>query len=244
MAPISQAQPTPAAGPQPQFWKRHWQKIVALLFWLVLLGGYQWYAWRNNLSPLEALQQIIDLLRASRFGPLLFIAIYTVRPLVLFPATVLTLGAGLVFGPVLGIIYTIIGSNLSAMVAFVVGRFLGEGLLEGERTKGIVQRYTDRLRNNSFETVLIMRFVFLPYDLVNYLCGVLQIDWKAFLLATAIGSIPGTIAIVLAGSSIQGDLSEGLPSFDPRVFGVSVVLLVVSLAISRYAKRREQRKTE
>ena len=190
------------------------------------------------------MQQLIELLRAGWFGPLLFIAIYTVRPLVLFPATVLTLGAGLVFGPVLGIIYTIIGSNLSAMVAFVVGRFLGEGLLDGERTKGIVQRYTDRLRNNSFETVLIMRFVFLPYDLVNYLCGVLQIDWKAFLLATAIGSIPGTIAIVLAGSSIQGDLSQGLPSFDPRVFGVSVVLLVISLAISRYAKRREPRKTE
>jgi len=244
MAPISQPQSTPAVGPQPPFLKRHWQKIVALVFWLVLLGGYQWYAWRNNLSPLEALQQLIDLLRAGRFGPLLFIAIYTVRPLVLFPATVLTLGAGLVFGPVLGIVYTIIGSNLSAMVAFVVGRLLGEGLLDGERTKGIVQRYTDRLRNNSFETVLIMRFVFLPYDLVNYLCGVLQIDWKAFLLATAIGSIPGTIAIVLAGSSIQGDLSEGLPSFDPRVFGVSVVLLVISLAISRYAKRREQRKTE
>ena len=240
MVPILQPQPTPAVGAQPPLLKRHWQKIVALLFWLVLLGGYQWYAWRNNLSPLEALQQLTDLLRAGRFGPLLFIAIYTVRPLVLFPATVLTLGAGLVFGPVLGIIYTIIGSNLSAMVAFVVGRFLGEGLLDGERTKGIVQRYTDRLGNNSFETVLIMRFVFLPYDLVNYLCGVLQIDWKAFLLATAIGSIPGTIAIVLAGSSIQGDLSEGLPSFDPRVFGVSVVLLVISLAISRYAKRTGQ----
>lgn len=244
MAPISQPQPTPVEKLQPPFIKRHWQKIMALLFWLVLLGGYQWYAWRNDLSPLEALQQLIDLLRANRFGPLLFIAIYTVRPLILFPATVLTLGAGLVFGPVFGIIYTIIGSNLSAMVAFVVGRFLGEGLLDGERTKGIVQRYTDRLRNNSFETVLIMRFIFVPYDLVNYVCGVLQIDWKAFLVATAIGSIPGTIAIVLAGASIQGDLSQGLPSFDPRVFGVSVVLLVVSLAISRYAKRREQRKTE
>ena len=78
------------------------------------------------------------------------------------------------------------------MVAFFVGRFLGDGLLEGERTKGIIQRYTDRLRENSFSTVLIMRFIFLPYDLVNYLCGVLRIDWKAFLFATSIGSLPGT----------------------------------------------------
>lgn len=49
---------------------------------------------------------------------------------------------------------------------------------------------------NSFETVLIMRFIFLPYDLVNYLAGILRIDLKAFILATLLGSIPGTIAFV------------------------------------------------
>lgn len=222
------------------FLKQHWQKIAALAFWLLLLGGYQWYAWQNNLSPLQAMARLITLLRSNAFGPLLFIVIYTLRPLVLFPATVLTIGAGVVFGPVFGIIYTIIGSNASALLAYFVGRFLGEGLLEGERTKNIIQRYTERLRENSFSTVLIMRFVFLPYDLVNYLCGVLRIDWKAFLLATAIGSLPGTFAIVLAGASIKGDLSDGLPGFDPRVFAVSVVLLVVSLVISRIVKRREQ----
>ena len=222
------------------FLKQHWQKIAALAFWLLLLGGYQWYAWQNNLSPLQAMARLITLLRSNAFGPLLFIVIYTLRPLVLFPATVLTIGAGVVFGPVFGIIYTIIGSNASALLAYFVGRFLGEGLLEGERTKNIIQRYTERLRENSFSTVLIMRFVFLPYDLVNYLCGVLRIDWKAFLLATAIGSLPGTFAIVLAGASIKGDLSDGLPGFDPRVFAVSVVLLIVSLVISRIVKRREQ----
>jgi uncharacterized membrane protein YdjX (TVP38/TMEM64 family) len=228
------------AEPQPSFWQRHGQRIVALLFWLALLGGYQWYASRNDLSPLQALAQVIDLLRSTTFGPILFIAIYTLRPLILFPATVLTLGAGLVFGPLWGIVYTIVGSNLSALLAFGVGRFLGAGVLDGEQTSGVVQRYADRLRRNSFETVLIMRFVFLPYDLVNYLSGVLRINWKAFLLATAIGSLPGTIAFVLAGSSITGDLTDGLPGFDWRVFAVSVALLIISLAISRVVKRREQ----
>ncbi len=200
----SPAHPVSAATSPPSFWQRNGQKGIALLFWLALLGVYQWYAWSNNLSPLQALAQMIGLLRSNMFGPLLFIAIYTLRPLILFPATVLTLGAGLVFGPVLGVLYTIIGSNMSAMLAFVVGRFLGDGLLDGERTQGIVQSYANRLRRNSFQTVLIMRFILLPYDLVNYLCGVLQIDWKAYLLATIIGSLPATVAVVLAGSSIKG----------------------------------------
>lgn len=176
----SDVQTTPSSKSSRSFLQQHWQKIVALVFWLMILGGYQWYAWQNNLSPLQAMGQLITLLRSNMLGPVIFIALYTVRPLVLFPATVLTLGAGIVFGPILGILYTIIGSNASAMVAFFLGRFLGDGLLEGERTKGIIQRYTDRLRDNSFSTVLIMRFIFLPYDLVNYLCGVLRIDWKAF----------------------------------------------------------------
>lgn len=226
---------------RPSFWRRHWQKIMALLFWLLLIGGYQWYALSNHLSPLAVLQQVITVLKSNVFGVLLFIVLYTLRPLILFPATVLTLGAGLVFGPVWGVVYTIIGSNLSALLAFFVGRFLGEGLLDGERTKAIVEHYTERLRNNSFATVLTMRFIFLPYDFVNYLCGLLRVDWKAFLLATMIGSLPGTIAVVVAGASLHGDFSHGLPSFDRRVFAISAVIFVVSLVIARYVKRREQR---
>ncbi len=235
-----QAQAASLPTSQPSLWRAHWQQFIALFFWIVLLGSYQWYAWHNHLVPLQALQQIIHLLDSNMFGPLLFIVIYTLRPLILFPATVLTLGAGFVFGPVLGIAYTIVGSNLSALLAFFLGRFLGEGLLNGKNTTGVLQRYTDRLRDHSFETVLLMRFIFLPYDLVNYLCGVLRVNWQAYLLATILGSLPGTIAVALAGSSIHGDLSRGLPHFDPRIFAVSVVLLVVSLLISRIIKRREQ----
>ncbi len=233
--------PVQAATTQPSFVRRHWQKIIALLFWLTLLGSYQLYAWRNDISALEALTQILDTLRSNAVGPLLFIVVYTLRPLVLFPATLLTLGAGLVYGPVLGIGLTLIGSNLSAMVAFFIGRFLGDGLLNDEHSSKLIQRYAQRLRSNSFETVLIMRSVLLPYDVVNYLCGVLQINWRAYLLATIIGSLPGTVAFVLAGASIKSDLAQGLPSIDPRVFAVSVVMLVISLVVSRYVKSKEQR---
>ncbi|GAC1652043.1 MAG: hypothetical protein NVS4B8_27230 [Herpetosiphon sp.] len=222
------------------FFRQHWQKLVALVFWFGMLAGYQRYAWSHQISPLEALARITDLLRSTAFGPLLFIGLYALRPLVLFPASVLTLGAGLVFGPVLGVMYTIVGSNLSALLAFGVGHWFGEGLLGGERAAGVVQRYAARLRQHSFETVLLMRLIFLPYDLVNYLCGVLHIDWKAFLLATLLGSLPGTFAIVLAGASFKGDLRHGLPSFDPRVFAASVVIIVVSMAISRWVRRREK----
>ncbi len=221
----------------PSFWVRHWQKVLALLFWVLLIGGYGWYAWRNSLSPREAAAALVDLLRGGA-GPLLYIGVYLLRPLVLFPATVLTVVGGIVFGPVLGTIYTLLGSNGSALVAYAVGRFFGGStpLAENDGTLG---RYITRLRENSFTTIMTMRFIFVPYDLVNYLAGILRIGWRPFLLATALGSLPGTLAFVLFGASFKGDIATAEFSFDPRVFIASALIFVVSIAISRYFKRSE-----
>ncbi|HEY0605174.1 MAG TPA: TVP38/TMEM64 family protein [Herpetosiphonaceae bacterium] len=225
---------------QTEWLRRHWHKLIVLTFWLLVLGGYQWYAWRNDLTPFAVAQQLIRLLSSSAYGPLLFIAAYMLRPLLLFSAAVLSIAAGFVWGPVWGVVYTLIGSNSSATVAYVVGRFFGRGLLTGDQAAGLAQRYAERLRSNSFVAVMTLHMLFLPYDLVNYLAGFLRIDYKAFIAATILGSIPGTLAFVLAGASIQGDFRDGLPGFDPRVFAASLAIFGSSLLIACYLKRRER----
>lgn len=231
------------------FLQKNWQKLIALFFWVILIGGYAWYYNSQNLTPLKAVQEIVDLLKTP-YGPLIYILAYALRPLIFFSATVLTITGGAIFGAdspfdfVLAVIYTIIGSNTSALIAFFIGRYFGEGILsENINDEGnIIQKYTNRLRNNSFETVMIMRFLFLPYDLVNYVCGFLRIDWKAFLLASALGSIPGTIAFVAFGASL--DISQietqSFPPPNPWVIGFGIIILIVSIAISQYFKKREQ----
>lgn len=226
--------------PSPTFWQRHWSKAVALILWLALLGGYFWYTRQNDLTLADSVSSIADLLTNSFFGPLLYILIYAGRPLLFFPATILTLLGGFLFGP-LGILYTIVGSNASAMVTFGIGWFLGEDVLQDEEKSGVIQKYTRRMRENSFETVLIMRLIFLPYDLVNYVSGFLKINWKAFLLATAVGSVPGTISFVLLGASF-GTLDEllaGEVQLNPATVIASVVIIGISLVLSRYIKKRE-----
>lgn len=232
------------------FLSKHGQKLVAAFFWILLIGGYAWYYQINDLTTERALLQIVDLL-ASPWGPLLYIVIYALRPLIFFSAAVLTIASGAIFGAgslvnlALAVLYTTIGANTSATVAYAVGRFFGQGLLKenADEDRGLIQRYADRMRANSFETVLIMRFIFLPYDLVNYLAGILRIDWKAFILATILGSIPGTIAFVSFGASIDiKELAMGkTPEFNPWALGFGIVILLASLAISRYFKQREKR---
>ena len=213
------------------------QKWAAFAFWVAVFAAYQWYAWRNDLSPLDVVQRLIDFFGASFYGPLLFILIYTLRPLLLFPATLLTIAAGFVFGPILGVVLIVIGSNASALLAYVVGRFFGQGLLNEGRAGGIVQRYTTRLHEHSFETVFLLRLLFAPSALVNYLAGFLRIRWVPFIVATALGALPGTLAFTLFGASIER-FDGGIPSLNSWVLVASVALFLVSLGLSRLIKRR------
>ncbi len=220
------------------FFKRHWQKIIAVLFWLLLILAFVLYSGRNNLTPLAATRQLMNALANIPIATrgLVFIAIYTLRPLIFFPASLLTLAIGALCGPLWGSVFAIIGSNLSATLAYFVGRMLGQDVVPSE-SQNTLQRYLQRMRQNSFETIFVMRLIFLPYDLVNYAAGFLKINYGAFILATILGSIPGTVSFVLFGAS--SGLESGTPRFDWRILLISVVIFVASLLVSRLVKRRE-----
>ena len=229
-------------SPEPLWLQKHGQKLFAAVFWFLLVGAYVIYTARNGLTPLGTFRQLIGFLSANAYGPLLFILLYTLRPLIFFSALVLSVGAGFLYGPVLGILYTIIGANLGASLAYLIGTFFGRGVLASEGSSkpgGRLQGYADRLRRNAFETVLTMRFLFLPYDLVNYLAGFLRVRYAPFILATVLGSLPGTVAFVLFGASTGGDFSDGLPSVNAGVLAASVAIFALSLLGSRLLKRRE-----
>ena len=222
------------------FLQKHGGKLPALIFWVGLIVGYNVYANAQGLSPLEVVQELLGFMQAGIWGVMIFIVLYAIRPLILFPATLLTLAGGFVFGPILGVIYTVVASNISSAIAFYVGRYFGEGLLQEQDDEGDgwIQRYTRRMRENSFETVMTMRFIFLPYDMVSYLAGFLRIRFWPFILATALGSIPGTIAFVGFGASVES-FDGGLPSLNPVTLGVSVLIFIGSIALSRLFKKKE-----
>lgn len=73
---------------------------------------------------LNALQWIDGL---GTWAAIAFMLLYTVATVVFLPGSILTLGAGVVFGVILGSIYVFIGATLGATAAFLVGRYLARG---------------------------------------------------------------------------------------------------------------------
>ena len=216
-------------------------KIIALVAWALLLIGYWWYTSANGLTPMQTMQALVNFVSESPYGFPLYVLVYMIRPIFLFPATLVTMTATYLYGPVQGIAYALVASNLSSMIAYFIGKFFGGGFLQNINEKNIVGKYAARLRKDGFQTTLILRFLFLPYDLVSYFSGFLHIDLGWFMLATVLGSIPGTISFGMLGASIQGDFAAQSVKLDPLSLVVSAAMFAVSIGLYRVVRKRENR---
>ena len=210
-------------------------RLAALIAWGGAVLAYQLWAVRSGVGPRESAVRLVDFLQGSAWGPVVLVAVYLVRPLLLLSAAVLTVAAGFLFGAGVGLAVVVVASNASAMIAYAVGRWFGKGAELRENRSRRLGRYAERMRTHSFETTLSLRLLFVPYDLVSYVAGFSRIRPVSFLAGTAIGSIPGTVAFVLFGASIER-FDGGVPSIDWRTVSVSVGLLALSLTAVRIVR--------
>lgn len=212
----------------------HILKGVVALCWLALFVTAVSFWWASDV-PLADTPELLHA-RLAEFGlwraGLIYVVLYTVRPLILFPATLLTVASGLVFGPWVGIAFTIVGENASANFAFRLVRWLGRDFVGAHET-GRLRAWDDRIRANALVSVLIMRLVYLPFDVVNYGCGLTAMRQRDFAIGTFIGIMPGLISFVLLG----GSASPGTERPVAILLG-SLVFFLLGLAIARRLRER------
>ncbi len=225
------------------FAKKHAAKLFALIFWSSLLYWFYHFKSVNNYDTKAVVSMLYDFIVTHPAGPITYMAIYVLRPLIFFPATILTALSGALFGLPLGILYTIIGENGSANLAYWIGRFFGKDAhLEDSK---LIGPFISRSREDPFIAVLLMRFLYVPFDLTNYGSGIMKIKWSAYAMATLIGILPGLVTFVALGASINVDTLLSAQSFkdlaggfNPIIFAFSIGLFVTSIALARYFKKR------
>ncbi|MCC0177797.1 TVP38/TMEM64 family protein [Waterburya agarophytonicola K14] len=146
----------------------------------------------------NALQWVEDL---GAIAPIAFIVIYIIATVAFLPGSVLTLGAGVLFGVVQGSIYVFFGATIGATLAFLVGRYLARGWISkkiaGNQKFSVIDRAVGK---EGLKIVLLTRLspVF-PFNLLNYGLGVTGVSLKDYVLGS-VGMIPGTIMYVYIGS--------------------------------------------
>jgi uncharacterized membrane protein YdjX (TVP38/TMEM64 family) len=221
-------------------------KVLAAVLWLSLLGVGLLWGRSQGYGMVDLARVTYEHIAEHPYAPLAYIVIYTLRPLIFFPAMWLTILSGSLFGIWGGIIYTVIGENLSASLAYVLGRFFASD--DGSGRLGMMAHWRNLLDEQAFTSVLILRVIYAPFDVVNYGCGLLSVPWAPYALATLIGIMPGLVTFVSFGASV--DFGEFLRNyqhfspgdlFDARQLLISGTLLVASLGIAVVVHRRHQR---
>ncbi|MGX4707236.1 TVP38/TMEM64 family protein [Rhodococcus ruber] len=153
--------------------------------------------------------------------PLLFFLIHAVVTVAPFPRTIFTLSAGVLFGSATGIAVTVAATTVSAVLALLLVRAIGRGVVEEHLSHPTVQAVDERLARRGWLAVGSLRLIApLPFAVVNYCCGISSVRVAPYTLATAAGILPGTIGVVLLGDALTGRTH-------PVLLGISAVCIVV-----------------
>ncbi len=175
-----------------------------------------------------------------------YIAVYIVGTVLLVPGTILSFTGALLFGAYLGTLWTWIGATLGATLSFLLSRMLGRDSINA-LLGGRLQALEDRLRDNAFTGLLLLRLIPLfPFTGLNLGCGLTSIRLRDFVLATAIGILPGTFVYQYLFATVgETILSEGIWAnlWDPKL-GVALGLFVGFLVAVRWLSRRFAKSTK
>src|SRR6266404_1030 len=139
------------------------------------------------------------------WGPVIFVGLYIVATVLFVPGSVLTLGAGAVFGVALGSVCVSISATLGATAAFLVGRYVARDAIARKVERN--ERFTtiDRaVADEGWKIVLLTRLspVF-PFTLLNYAFGLTRVKLSHYVFASWIGMMPGTVMYVYFGSLVN-----------------------------------------
>ena len=136
-------------------------------------------------------------------GVLIFAAVYLVAPVVLLPASVLTLGAGFLYGRLYGTLFTSPLSVGAACIAFVLGRTLFRKMaLRRIEKDGRFAAIDRAVAESGFKIVFLLRLSpVVPFNLLNYALGVTRVRFTTYLAASFLGMLPGTFLYVSLGAA-------------------------------------------
>src|SRR5437016_6063940 len=195
----------------------------------------------------DLLKEALDWIgKLGPWGPVIFAGLYVVAAVLFVPGSVLTLGAGAVFGVALGSVCVSISATLGATAAFLVGRYLARDAIARKIEKHENFTTIDRaVADEGWKIVLLTRLspVF-PFTLLNYAFGLTRVRLSHYVLASWIGMMPGTVMYVYLGSLVSiGAGHRQRTTGEWVLYGVGLLAtMAVTIFVTRVARKALEKK--
>ena len=211
-------------------------KIVIALLLAAGIAAFFYFDLGQYLS-LDALKKNRDSLLAyteSNFGVAvaLFICVYMIQTAFSLPGgAILTLAGGFLFGSLLGTVFVNVGATTGATLAFLAARYLLRDWVEtkfGDRLEPIQAGFA----KNAFSYLMTLRLIpAFPFFLVNLVSGLTRVNLGTYVIATAVGIIPGSFVFAYAGRQLGTINSLGEIASPPVLLAFTLLGLLALLPI-------------
>lgn len=166
-------------------------------------GEPEWCLWWPRL-PLDRLDDVI-----RGFGPwgvVVSIGLMILHSLVPFPAELLSMANGAVFGVLPGIAITWVGAMLGAFLAFGLARAFGRPLVLRLLNAKQERQLDSWVRRLGTDALLLGRFIpLISFNLMNYAAGLAPVSWWTFTWTTGLGILPLTVLMTVMGDRFDLD---------------------------------------
>ena len=176
--------------------------VAVLIVLLIAAGAVAAYVLLRPLSGLEMSAETVQelILSWGAWGVAGSILLMVLHSFIPFPAEIVAIANGMVYGPIWGTVVTWTGAMLGAYLAFGLARLLGRPFvitMVADRHRQSVDAWTARQGGG---TLFFARFIpVISFNLINYAAGLTSISWWTFTWATGLGILPLTYLMVLLG---------------------------------------------
>ncbi len=172
-------------------------------------------------------------------GYIVFAFSYILATVFFLPGSILTIGAGLLFGVITGSILVSVSSVTGAALAFLVARYLARERVEKKFSKN--RKFTaidSAIGKEGWKIVLLLRLTpLLPFNVSNYLYGLTSVAFWPYVLASWIGMIPGTILYVYIGSLGKTAAEAATGGADTGKLVLNAVAFLATIAVTVYVTK-------
>ena len=228
----------------PHLWKKSLKILgfATLALLLTTAPAMAQEATGGGFNPQDWLRDVLQWIDGlGTVGTIAFIVIYIIATVAFLPGSILTLGAGVVFGVIQGSIYVFIGATLGATLAFLVGRYIARDWVAKKIAGNAKFKAIDEaVGREGLKIVLLTRLSpIFPFNLLNYAFGITGVTLRDYFLG-CVGMIPGTVMYVYLGS-LAGNLamigSENQPTNPTVQWTIRIIGFIATLAVTVYVTR-------
>ena len=204
--------------------RRVWTGVTILLILFAVAAAWRW-------TPLAELIDIHKLaawassLRQHPARHIYILSAYLIGSVLIVPITVLILVTAIVFGPMLGSLYSLAGCLAGATVTYMIGFFLGQEFVRkiaGAKWK----RMEQKIGRSGIIAVATLRLLpVAPFTVVNIVAGAFKVPLRDYILGSVLGLTPGILITNLFAHQFKNAIR------DPGIGTILVLAGLVAITI-------------